>query len=160
MNIPIIGKDIKIPYNGIRTTWFVYHPLKQWNQITAFNDSMKIMHDQIKSWYDIVELYEDEQTRSEKVISDEAKRDIKLLLADIEKTKDPYMVEALAEALFDKVNHDEEDESGKGRKTEKHYIPYFKELEHRAAELKAMDLGITVPSGHRVGEPIRRTFTG
>ena len=141
------GSKIHFSYNGERTSHFVYHPAKSGGPLTAWKSSRDEFVKMFKTWLDVCELYEDEQKLSEPVVSNEVKKDILKILDEIEtdEVQRCYLIEALAEALWDKPSHDESDDAHTGRKCETHFLPTMKELERRAAELKAMDIGLTAP---------------
>lgn len=152
---------IKVPYHGERASYFVYHPVNQWNSLTAFSEAKSAFLAMWKEFLDVVELYEDEQTHHEKIVTKETKRDVHRLVNEIsgESCRNVYCLEALSEVLFDRRNTDE-DEDGRGRKTETHYIPLHSDLEKRGQEIRAMDMGLKMARPIGQHETIRRSWSG
>lgn len=157
-------KTIRIPYNGIRSSYQVFHPIKQQNLNTRWLEVKAEFMRQLTTWEEVCELYHDDMVLSEKVTTKQLAKEIRKVLGEIEdyhKTNAEYMVEALAEALWDKPNHDEADIDHVGNKVERHELPAMKDLARRADELKMEDLGLkTSDPSLLITKPVRHTWSG
>jgi hypothetical protein len=151
---------LKIPYHGERASCFVYHPVQNWNTLIAYDEAKREFMRLLNDWYNVVELYSDEMVLSEGVTPKSLKRDIVNCVREIDEERSYYKLEALAESLWDKVDHEEEDWDRKGRKVEQHSIPLMSELEKRSEELRAMDLGLKMARPIAQHEIARRGWAG
>ena len=131
-------KKVKItyPYRGIRATWFAYHPAVHgplgrdglWDICAAE------FHKTLKDFYAVAtDMYSSHQNWSETVGGPAWRKEILEILASIEKdyAKDVYMLEALASQIYDVE-----------KRTAQRVLPYLKELEPVAGELRFEDSGL------------------
>lgn len=158
-------KIIEVPYHGCRTSWFCYHPKLNINLDTAFDEAMKSFMAQLTTWYDVCELVEDEvSVRSDKrIVTKDVKKDIKRMLQEIENIKDPYLVEALAMVLWDKVGAEQATDGTflpGSEKATHHDLTLMSELKQMAEDIRFEDLGIKLARSTGAAELNRRTFTG
>lgn len=131
--------NIKFPYYGVRTTWFVYHPAKHGSSYTegVWEKCAPIFMKTLNDFVDVSEIYSDEMVRSERVGGEAWHKDVMKLFNAIERDgKDVYVLEALAEAIFDRDN-----------KLEQRVMPYHEELKKRSAQIRAEDLRLTMGNG-------------
>lgn len=141
-----IRDNIVRPYFGTRTSYFVYHPLYIYGEDSFWKtkDSFMKMY---KDWQSVVNLYQDEMVLSETVTVPGLVKEIDKLTAEITKAQDVYLLEALAESLFDKdgaAQNPDGSFDGPSEKTKRHELPYMYELEQRAKELRVLDLGLSL----------------
>lgn len=139
-------------YSGTRTSWRCYHPLKCQNSSKAFDFAKRNFMAELKAWYDVVELYSDEMPLSEPIFAKAFKKNIEKLLVEIEKERDPYLIESLSAVLWDKEGSDlnEEGKYDKSEKTSQHDLTSMQELKQMAEELRHQDFGVEAKK--RIGE--------
>lgn len=124
-----------------RQSFFLYHP-KAHPDMT-FEQARKIFDSNLASAITLADMYNEEMPNTQKIFSDEVKREIKLMLTDIDKSKDIYELEALSESLYAGP------EETKYRYNKN--LPYYKEIQARAAELRALDMGLVLAgSGSKI----------
>lgn len=153
---------LNIPYHGSRTGYFVYHPRKFPNQTTAYDEARKVFATTLKSWYDVLELYHDDSPLSEKIITDAVKKDIQKILDEIEKGRNPYDLEALAELLWNREGATQLEDGkfdGPSEKSTRHDLSWMSEIKRRAEELRHEDCGIIL-SKPIAGPPIKHGWGG
>jgi hypothetical protein len=154
---------IDTPYRGIRTSFFVYHPKLNPNIVTAFDEALKVFHAQLQAHINVAEMYNGEMTRHEAVLPKDTLKGIKQLLIEIEAKRDVYILEALAEALWDKEGANQDaagNFEGESEKTDKHFLPFFADLEERAKVIRAEDFGLTVGRTFGKADIIKRSWVG
>lgn len=154
---------IDVPYRGIRTSHFVFHPKLMPNTLTAYDEALKVFNAHKTAWFNVTEMFNDDMTRHESVIPLDTKKGITQLLVEIDATRDVYLLEALAEALWDKVGAEQDSAGnfeGESEKTEKHFLPFFSDLEKRAKEIRAEDFGLTVGRTFGKSDIVRRSWVG
>lgn len=156
-------KTINVPYTGVRTSYFVFHPKLFPNLETRWLDVQAAFLKQLNTWYEVVTLYQEDMVLSEQVTTKQLKKEIEKVVNEISRDHDKnvYLLEAVAEALWDKPNHDEEDYDKVGKKVERHELPPMKDLYRRAGELRSLDLGLRLPEDSPlISRPIRHTWSG
>jgi len=156
-------KIIPVAYRGGRTSYFVFHPVLQWNIDTRYNVSKDNFLRQLNTWYEVCELYKDDMVLSENVTPKSLKRDVMKVIAEIDQTHDVYLLEALAESLWDKegaIQYEDGKFDGPSEKIQSHFLPMMSELSKRADELRAEDIGIRAPYQTTASMLNRRTWTG
>ena len=79
------GSKLRFSYNGERTSHMVYHPVKHGSTEVAWPVVQKEFVRMYKEWLDVTELYEDEMTLTEHIVSPEVRKDILKILDEIEK---------------------------------------------------------------------------
>ncbi len=154
---------LKIPYYGARTGWRVYHPLKCYNPEKAFQFAKRNFMAELKAWYDVVQLYHDDMVLSEKVITEGVKKEVDKVLVEIDRAPDPYLLEALAEVLWDKdgaVQLEDGVFDGPSEKTDRHELTMMVELRRRAEELKHLDLGVRLDKPTPSEQLVKHTWSG
>lgn len=143
---------IKFAYQGVRTSYFVYHPKYHGVSYSpeAWGGSLDRFNKMVKSFCDVALLYTDIQTMSESVGGDRWKKELDKLVAAVDRDgKDVYELEALATSIFDVDD-----------KTSQRPLPYHKDLKDAASELRAMDLGMKNKKTLTAKDIIRHTWTG
>lgn len=135
-----MGKQvIAFPYYGIRGSCYVYHPAKHGPSTAegAFEAAAKRFYGLIDDFVAVCELYTDQQVLSESVGGQLWKKDILKLFNAVEKDgKDVYVLEALAEAIFDT-----------SKKVDQRVMPYHEEIKKAAGFIRADDINITMGAG-------------
>lgn len=124
------------PYTGTRSFFFVYHPYYHGptTNEAAFPQALDRFMRMFNDFCSVTDLYNDEAVVSETVGGAGWQKEVRKLLASIEADgKDPYQLESLALCLFDYEP---------GEKNQQRMLPYHKELQDSAAEIRAADLGL------------------
>lgn len=131
--------DIIFPYRGVRASYYVYHPALdglsdvdgQWEKCA------RRFHDTLNDFCGVATLYTDNETRHETVGGQEWKKDVLKLFSAVEKDgKDVYVLEALANVIFDT-----------DEKTAQRMLPYHEELKKASSEIRAEDLNLGLGTG-------------
>lgn len=154
---------LKTVYRGGRSSCFVFHPAKHWNLETRYNDAKAEFMRMLNNWYEVCELYQDEMTLSENVSPASLKKDVVKMVNEIDDSRDPYLLEGLAEFLWDKeggIQYEDGSFDGPSEKTQTHFLPTMAEVIQRAAEIKSIDLGIQLPHVTTAKNVSRRTWAG
>ena len=154
---------IDIPYRGSRTGFFVYHPKRNPNIETAYHEAKIAFLSQLTAWYDTCALYSGEQTLSEPVATKQLKKDIAKVVDELDRDKDPYALEALAELLWD-VEGAAQNVDGsfdhKSEKVQQHDLDFMSQIKKMAQEIKFEDLGIDIGKSLRPTDIVQHTYTG
>lgn len=151
-----------LPYHGCRSGYFVYHPRKFPNFETAYQEARKVFMATLDSWYDVLELYHDDSPLSEKIITDAVKKDIKKILEELDKERNPYALESLAETLWMKEGATQLSDGsfdGQSEKSTRHDLTMMQEIKRRAEELKHEDLGVKLEKPFNA-PPIKHSWGG
>ena len=155
---------IDIPYRGSRHDWICYHPKKNPNVVTAYDEAKASFLTQLIGWYDTAHIYQSEQTLSEIVVTKQLKKDIARILDEIDKEHDPYLLEALGTILWVEKEGALQSEDGsfdhKSEKIQQHDIDFMYALKKLASEIKHYDLGIIIDKAYAPTELIQHTYTG
>lgn len=154
---------ITVPYNGVRTSMFVYHPKQMPNQATAYLEAKKLFLSMCSAWYDVADIYNEEEKLHATVIPQETKKGIDMLLREMDEIQNPYLLESLSFFLWDKEGASQMSDGkfeGGSEKVDKHFLPTMKEIQDFANEIKSEDLGITTTRGMVKGPITRHTWTG
>ena len=124
-----------------RQSFFIYHPKS--NPGMTYEQARKIFDDNLSNAIAVADLYNEEMPDQPKIFTDEVKREIRVMLGDIEKNHNIYELEALAESLYGGID---------GTKYRQYKaLPYYKEIQDRAAELRALDAGLVLAgSGSKI----------
>ncbi len=118
-----------------RQSFFIYHP--RHNPHLTFKQARQIFDSNLKDAIEVADLYVEMQGgATPQIFSKEVLRQITSMLKDIDKRVDIYELEALAESLY----------GGEDAVGYRYYkgLPYYKEIQKRATELRAQDVGIVL----------------
>ena len=143
---------ITYPYSGVRTSYFVYHPMYHGasSDASVWVGTLQRFYDMVNSFMEVAELYVDHQSRSEVVGGKKWKKDIDKLVQAIETSdRDPYHLEVLALCLFDVDD-----------RTSQRQMPYHSELRDAASDFRAMDLGMKSEEKLTAQHVIRHSWSG
>jgi hypothetical protein len=157
-------KLIDVPYRGSRYDSICYHPLKNPNIVTAYDEAKASFLVQLHGWYDTAGMYQSEQTLSEIVIHPQLKKDLVKILYEIDKERDPYLLEALGTVLWVDKEGAAQNEDGsfdhKSEKVQQHDLDFMAQLKVLAQEIKFKDLGVVLNRTMNPAELIQHTYTG
>ena len=156
-------KLIDIPYRGGRTSCFCYHPKTNPNFLTAYEEAKAELLLQIHGWLDVVRVYESEMNLSEKIVSDNDVRDIFKVIEEADKDRDPYILEALGEMIFDKEGATQNEDGSfdhKSEKAQQHSLDFMAALKKRAQDIKFEDFGINIGKEVSKTDVIKHTWSG
>jgi len=130
---------------SVRNSFCVYHP--DVHRKATYVDIKDTFEKDLKTAQEVADLYVEEM-QSAQIYSKEVIIEIRGLLKEIDKHQNPYLLEAFAEFLWPDVDTDR---SRKYRKA----LPYFKEIQDRATEIRAEDAGIGFRTGMRLSKPVK-----
>lgn len=155
---------IEVPYRGSRYDWICYHPKKNPNVVTAYDEAKAAFLSQLHAWYDTVAMYQSEQTMSEIVVHKQLKKDVIKILAEIDQEHDPYLLEALGTVLWVDKEGAAQNEDGsfdhKSEKVQQHDLDFMSQLKTLAQEIKFKDLGVVLDRTLATKDLIQHTYTG
>ena len=109
-------------------SYFIYHPRSKECREMVFETGISLFREKWRTAIEIAQLWHDENPGSQEVYGEEQRREINDLLKDIEKEKDLYLLESLAEYLW-----------GGDQEVTKKFLPYYHEIKKRSMELRALD---------------------